>query len=319
MMNLNERAWNLLGATEGKAEELGISVHKLQCGTKLFDCGVTASGGVQAGLLMAEAAMAGLGQVWVELKQIAGMPWIWISVQSDHPLEACYLSQAAHWAVDDGEFRAMGSGPACLLNSGLEVGQTFGFHENSEKAVLILEGPCLPGDESCRRLADECEVDPENLTLMVATTACLAGSVQIAARSLETGLHKLHQMGSDLRKIASGMGSCPIAPPAGDDLTALGWTNDMVFRGASVCLFLRETSEDEIRCLAEAMPSSCSSMYGKPFLQVLRDGGGFYQVDPGLFAPAEVTLVSLESGAVFHAGCMDEAGLAAVLKGNNNG
>jgi len=317
MMNLNERAWQMLEATEGKAEDLGISVHKFRCGTKLFDCGAAASGGVQAGLLMVQVGMAGLGSTWIEKKPTAGMPWMWISVLSDHPLEACYLSQAAHWAVDDGEFRAMGSGPGCLLNPNLGVGQALGYHEKSEKAVLILESPGLPGDESCRKLADLCEVDPENLTLMVAPTACLAGSVQIAARSLETGLHKLHQIGFDLRKVTSGMGSCPIAPPPGDNLTALGWTNDMVFLGASVCLFLRGTPEEKMKRLAEEMPSSRSPMYGKPFLQVLKEVGGFYQVDPGLFAPAEVTLMSLDSGAVFHAGTIDESGLAAVLKGNN--
>ena len=67
--------------------------------------------------------------------------------------------------------------------------------------------------------------------------------------------------------------------------------------------------------LVEELPSSRSPAYGKPFLQVLQEAGGFYQVDPGLFAPAEVTLVSLASGASFHAGALDEIRLAQVFQG----
>ena len=209
----------------------------------------------------------------------------------------------------------MGSGPACLLNRELQVGAEFGHVENAAHAVLVLEAPALPDDDTCRKLAAACGVEPASLAVLVAPTASLAGSAQIAARAVETALHKLHQLGFDLRTVASASGRCPLAPPAASDLLALGRTNDMIFLASSVCLFLRDAADEELALLVEKMPASRSPAYGKPFLQVLKEAGGFYQVDPGLFAPAEVTLVSLSSGASFHAGALDEIRLAQVFRG----
>ena len=315
MMKLNERAWQFLQAHKDKTEELGIFLSEATCGTQLFDCGVHAPGGLGAGWLMAAVGMSGLGTVTLEMSPASGQPWTWFLVQSDHPLEACYLSQAAHWAVMEVGYHAMGSGPACLLNRELQVGAEFGQVEESTHAVLVLEAPALPGEAVCRSLAAACRVDPANLAVLVAPTASLAGSAQIASRAVETALHKLHHSGFDLRRVASASGRCPLAPPAASDLLALGRTNDMVFLASSVCLFLRVAPDEVLARLVEQLPASRSPAYGKPFLQVLKDAGGFYQVDPGLFAPAEVTLVSLSSGASFHAGALDEARLAQLFRG----
>ena len=317
MMNLNERAWQFLQVHMLKAEEFGILISEASCGTRVFDCGVHTPGGLGAGWLMAQTGMSALGTVTLEMSPVAGKSWPWFVVQSDHPLQACYLSQSAHWAVQEGEYRAMGSGPACLLNLGLNVGQEFGYAEKAEHALLVLEAPALPDDQTCRSLAAACGVDPANLALMIAPTASLAGSAQIAARSLETALHKLHHLGFDLHRVVSGMGRCPLAPPAGDDLTAIGRTNDMVFFGASVVLYIQGTKDEQLARLADALPSSSSPAYGKPFLQVLKEAGGFYQVDPGLFAPAEATLVNLETGASFHGGAVDEIRLEQVFHGGS--
>jgi methenyltetrahydromethanopterin cyclohydrolase len=319
MMNLNERAWGALQGAADRAEELGILVSKAGCGTLIFDCGVHAPGGLGAGLLMAEIGMAGLASARLEMADAAGMPWTWVVVHSDHLLQACFLSQSAHWAVQEGAYRAMGSGPACLLHQGLNVGQEFGYVEKADHAVLVLEAPALPDETVCRSLAASCGVDPANLAIMIAPTASLAGSAQIAARALETALHKLHHLGFDLRRVVSGMGRCPVAAPTGDDLTALGRTNDMVFFCASVILHIQGTTDEELARLVQELPSSKSPAYGKPFLLVLKEAGGFYQVDPGLFAPAEATLISLSSGTSCHAGGVDNARLLAAVGRSGNG
>src|SRR5439155_1557172 len=72
---------------------------------------------------------------------------------------------------------------------------------------------------------------PPQLTFVAAPTASLAGGVQIAARILETGLHKMDTLGFDLKKIVSGIGTAPLPPVAKNDLRAIGRTNDCILYG----------------------------------------------------------------------------------------
>jgi methenyltetrahydromethanopterin cyclohydrolase len=305
MTSLNERAWIEKEQTIARSIELGITVEERPSGTRILDAGINTRGGLDAGLAMARIGISGLGNVVIDMAPLREIPWLWVSVQSDHPLEACYLSQAAHWQVDVNNYHAMGSGPACLLNQGLGVGNAFKYQETSDYAVLVLESATLPDDQTCKLLAENCKVNPEKLAVIVAPTSSLAGSVQIAARSLETGLHKLHQMGFDLNKVVSGKGRCPIAAPTGSEITSLGKTNDAMMFASQVWLSVQDVQDDEMAGWTQRIPSSTSPSYGEPFLQTIKKAGGFYAVDPGLFAPAEVTMVNLKSGKTFHAGSID--------------
>lgn len=317
MNHWNDFAWKELEKGISKADYLGISVEKMKSGVLVVDAGVKAGGGLEAGLAMAKIGMAGMGHPSINMDAVCGVPWLNVVTVSDHPTGACFLSQAAHWQVQVGDFRAMGSGPACLRNKDLEPGKEIGFDESSKYAVLVLETGTLPGDEVCQSLVEKCRVAPDHLALVVAPTSSLAGSAQIAARSVETGLHKLQQLGFDLRKVASGTGKCPVASPTGDDMLSLGKTNDVVLFGCQVWLSVRDVSDGELDALASKIPSSCSPSYGEPFLELLKKAGGFYGIDPGLFAPAEITLANLDSGSVFHAGKVDEPRLSKALFGDH--
>jgi methenyltetrahydromethanopterin cyclohydrolase len=315
MTSLNERAWRRLEKVIEAQDRLSISVRVMECGTWLVDAGVNAVGGLEAGLAMAEVGMSDLGTAQLELAELNGIPWPWVMVHSDQPLQACFMSQAAHWPVQTGSFRAMGSGPACLLNIDLDTGKSFALEEKSNCAVLVLETHQLPDEAVCRSLAGSCGVKPKKMAILVAPTSSLAGSAQIAARSVETGLHKLHTLGFDLRLTAGGMGRCPIAAPTGDDFTSIGRTNDLVMFACQIWLSIRGASDATLADLIAKLPASTSSIYGPPFIEALKQAGGFYEIDPGLFAPAEATLVNLDSGRTFHAGGMDINRLAGVLKG----
>ena len=314
MKSLNELAWPSVERANREKDRLGILVRKMDCGTWLIDAGVNVNGGMEAGLVMAEAGMANLASARLDLSNLNEMPWPWVVVQSDHPLEACFLSQAAHWPIQTGSFRAMGSGPGSLLNKALNPGKSFGFEERSDWAVLVLETRQLPDETVCRLLAESCGVSPEKMALFVAPTSSLSGSVQIAARSVETGLHKLHSLEFDLHQVVSGMGRCPVAAPTGDDFISLGRTNDMVMFASQVWLTTRGVSNEILADLVLKLPAATSPSYGPPFIEALKKSGGFYELDPGLFAPAEATLANLESGKIFHAGGIDSERLARVLK-----
>ncbi len=315
MNSLNEKAWTQLDTEIASADKLGILTHSMQCGTLVVDAGVHASGGMAAGLAMARIGMAGMAEAWMEMRVMDDDAWPTIFVHSDHPLEACYLSQAAHWQVDIDGYRALGSGPACLLNTELDPGKPFGFTEKANRGVLVLEAPGLPSDGVCQALAVQCGIAPEQLALVVAPTSSLAGSVQIAARSVETALHKMHTLNVDLKVLASAFGCCPMAQPTGDDMVSLGKTNDVVIFGCQVWLATHGMPDELLSEVVKKIPSSTSPSYGEPFLKTLKKVGGFYNIDPGLFAPAEVTITNLDTGAIFHAGKQDQERLLKTLKG----
>jgi methenyltetrahydromethanopterin cyclohydrolase len=140
------------------------------------------------------------------------------------------------------------------------------------------------------------------VTLAVAPTASLAGGVQVVARVVETGLHKLDTLGFDVTRVVSALGTAPLPPAATSDVRAIGRTNDCVLYGGHVHYTVR-ADDDELAALAEKLPASASRDYGTPFYDIFqRYEGDFYKIDPLLFSPAEVWLTSTASGKTFHAG-----------------
>lgn len=313
MIPLNEPAWRIVEDVLEQAGTLGVDPLRRDCGALVLDAGVHAQGGYQAGLRLALAGTSGLAPARLVLRELAELPWPHVELSSDQPFLACFACQSAHWPVDLHGARGMGSGPACLLTlprrfPALEV--------DGQHAVLVLEARELPDDPVCRELAEACGVAAENLAVLVAPTSSLAGATQIAARSIETALHKLHHLGFDLGAVKSGLGVCPIAQPCGDDYRSLGATNDAMAFGAQVWLSVAGVSDPELAVLAPSIPARASPAYGRPFLETLAVGGGFYAVDPGLFAPAEIVLANLDTGCIHAAGRRDEPRLAAALRGS---
>jgi methenyltetrahydromethanopterin cyclohydrolase len=299
--NLNSQAERLAQEIIANAEQLRVGVRNV-AGATVFDCGIEAQGGLEAGRLLAEVCMAGLGTVHI----IPGSPDLWpgpaVVVQTDAPVAACMAAQYAGWKVQHEKFFAMGSGPMRAAAGKEELFDKIGYREKSEAAVGVLETRSFPPDDVLRTLAEACGVPIERLTILVAPTASQAGGVQIAARSVETALHKLIELGFDLSRIESGFGTAPLPPVAHEDLAAIGRTNDAVLYGAEVTLWLRGDDES-LRQIGPRIPSSASADYGEPFTEIFkRYGGDFYQIDPLLFSPAVVTLMNLDTGNSFRFG-----------------
>jgi methenyltetrahydromethanopterin cyclohydrolase len=139
--------------------------------------------------------------------------------------------------------------------------------------------------------------------------------VQIAARIVETALHKLHELEFDVRRVVSGFGSAPLPPPARKDTEAIGRTNDAILYGGQVELTV-DAPDEELEPIAQRLPASASRDYGEPFGKVLEDANwDFYAIDPMLFSPAEVRLVSTASGRSFHAGGVNPEVLERSFRG----
>jgi len=298
-VSVNERAAAIAERMIADAEALGVEVTTLANGAKVIDA---AGGGFGAGKLFAEACMGGLGEVTFTALDF-GPFWLpGVSVSVEKPAVACMASQYAGWAIKVGKFFALGSGPARALSRVEELYERLSYRDEADVAVIALEGRKLPSEEVAEHIARKCGISPEKLYILIAPTASVVGSVQIAARVVETGMHKMMELGFDVEQVASGYGTCPIAPVAEDDLRAIGRTNDCVLYGGRAFYAVR-ADDAEIERVIEQIPSSASRDYGKPFYELFQAyGGDFYQIDPLLFSPAEVSINNLTSGRTYHAG-----------------
>ena len=311
-LEMNERAWALADACALRADELRIAIHRLPSGARVIDAGVNVAGGLGAGHVLSELCMGGLGHVELTTMAIDSESWPAVHVWTDHPAEACMASQYAGWAISPEGYFAMGSGPLrAKARVEKELFAKLGYAEEAARGVLVLEGRTLPTDEVATWIAGKAGIAPDALTMMVAPTASLAGGMQIVARSIETGLHKMDTLGFDVRKVVSAMGVAPLPPVAKSDMRAIGRTNDCVLYGAHARYTVR-AEDDELAALAERLPSSSSADYGTPFYDIFkRYDNDFYKIDPRLFSPAEVWLTSVSSGRTFHGGKVNAAVLRA--------
>jgi len=301
-LSLNQRAHELADHLAADADALRVAARTLPDGTRVIDCGSAVRGGLEAGRLFAEITMGGLGSVSFAPLVLEGRWMPALTVVTDHPALACLGSQYAGWKIDRDGYFAMASGPGRALIRAEELYDDLDVDERASTAVLTLETGDEPPEELAAYVADRAGVAPGDLTLLFAPTASLAGGVQIAARIVETALHKLHELEFDPRRVVSGFGTCPLPPVARTDPEAIGRTNDAILYGGQVELTV-DAPGDELEALVDRLPSSASEDHGQPFGKVLEAANwDFYAIDPLLFSPAEVRLVSVESGRSFHAG-----------------
>jgi methenyltetrahydromethanopterin cyclohydrolase len=223
-------------------------------------------------------------------------------------------SQYAGWAIDPAGYFAMGSGPLrAKARVERELFAKLGYGERATRGVLVLEGRTLPTDDVAAWVAGKAGVAPDAITFAVAPTASLAGGIQVVARVLETGLHKMDTIGFDVTRVVSAIGTAPLPPTAKSDIRAIGRTNDCILYGGQARYTVR-AEDDELADLAERLPASASADYGTPFYDIFkRYDNDFYKIDPLLFSPAEVWLSSATSGRTFHAGRLDADVLRASL------
>ena len=311
-LQMNELANEIADHMEEHAAALRVRAQSLPTGARIIDAGVDVDGGYDAGLLLSEICMGGLGNVAYSPVPIGGETWPGVTVWTDHPAVSCMASQYAGWAISVDKFFAMGSGPLrAHARVERELFEKLDYAEEAAHGVLVLEGRVLPTDAVAAWVAQKARLQPSQLTFVVAPTASLAGGVQISARILETGLHKMETLGFDVRRIVSGIGTAPLPPVAKNDLRAIGRTNDCILYGGQARYTVR-ASDAELAELVERVPASASRDYGTPFYDIFqRYEGDFYKIDPLLFSPAEVWLTSTESGRTFHAGHLDPEVLTA--------
>jgi methenyltetrahydromethanopterin cyclohydrolase len=289
------------------AQELRVGVERLPNGTTVVDAGIKHTGGLEAGRLIAEICMGGLGHVSLQTSNtFPRWPWM-LSVHSNNPVLSCLGSQYAGWSLAHEKFFSLGSGPGRALAGREELYKELGYKDAAEAACLVLESDKTPPMEVIEKVARDTGVKAENLTFILTPTRSLAGTVQIVARVLEVSMHKIHTLHFPLDHVVDGMASAPLPPPSPDFLTGMGRTNDAILFGGHAHLFVKG-DDDAAAKLATTLPSSASRDYGRPFAEVFKAVNmDFYKIDPMLFSPAAVTVTAIESGNSFVGGKLDAA------------
>jgi methenyltetrahydromethanopterin cyclohydrolase len=309
-MGLNRRAGTLVETLVEEAKALRLGISNLSNGTRVIDAGIECAGGLEAGRLIAEVCLAGLGRVSLSGSgPVEDWP-VSVQVHTTDPVLACLGSQYAGWSLSHGEgkgaFHALGSGPGrAMARKEKELFRELGIADQGDSACLVLEVDKVPPVDIADKIASACGIDARGLTLILTPTRSLAGTVQVVSRVLEVAMHKAHELGFPLERIVDGSGTAPLPPPAPDFLNAMGRTNDAILFGGSVVLYVMGSDADA-EALCNKLPSSASRDYGRPFAEVFKAYGyDFFQVDPMLFSPARVTVSSLESGNSFRSGALD--------------
>jgi methenyltetrahydromethanopterin cyclohydrolase len=305
-LSVNVRASGLVALLVAEAGSLKIGVTRGSLGEQLIDAGSRFQGGIAAGLRIAEICMGGLGHV--ALTPAALTPnWPWtVATRSSHPVIACLGSQYAGWKLshkaDSSSFFALGSGPARALARREPLFEKLAYVDRADSGTLVLESAVAPPAPVVEKIAHDCGISPQRLTIIFAPTQSLAGSTQIAARALEVALHKALELGFPLDRIVDGMAAAPLCPPHPDFVAAMGRTNDAIIYGGQVHLFVSGAADDA-KSFAERLPSRQSHDYGRSFAELFASvNGDFYAIDPMLFSPAMVIVTAIETGESFRAG-----------------
>jgi methenyltetrahydromethanopterin cyclohydrolase len=318
-VSVNSYALPIVKHMIANADQLRLKIDRLDNGCTVIDAGIQAVGGLEAGRLITEVCMGGLGKV--TLTHNPAFPnWpMTVNVHSTNPVIACLGSQYAGWSLSHGEgksaFYALGSGPARAMATKVKDGvekpveelyEELGYRDVCAKTSIVMEVDKVPPVEITEKIARACKVETDSVYVILTPTSSLAGGMQVVGRVLEVALHKAHSLHFPLGNILDGSASAPVPPPHPNFVKAMGRTNDAILFGGTVHLFVKG-SDEAAAALARELPSSTSRDYGKPFAEVFKEYKyDFFKVDPMLFSPARVIVTAVESGRSFHAGELDE-------------
>ncbi|MFO8019083.1 MAG: methenyltetrahydromethanopterin cyclohydrolase [Promethearchaeia archaeon] len=309
-LKINNLAKKIVEQIINKKEIYSAQVQSLENGATVIDM---TEATWEGGKLVGEICMGGLGTVEFSTYDLDGHYLPSVNVYTSEPIISCMASQLAGWSVklkkeveEDGEvkkktvFDSLGSGPARAKSKAeKKLFAELNYEDESDCAVIVFETSKRPNEEIMEIVAKKCHVNVENTYALYAPTACLTGSIQVAARIVETGVHKLHEIDFPLDVLQDGFGTTTVAPIAKDDFSAMGRTNDSLIAGGLTFYNIKvdKDKEKEIFEMLKEAPANTSPSYGKPFLDIFKEVDyQFYEIDPGLFAPAKYTVTNVKTG-----------------------
>jgi len=307
-LSVNRLAWRLLEELLEKPDFYGVKVERKGKGTILVDAGIKARGGFEAGRLITEICMGGLGKADITCRKYGDLELQSIFVYTDHPAIATLGSQYAGWQINEEGCFAIGSGPArALALKPKEVCEEIHYRDECDRAIVVLETEKSPPAKLMECFVRDCRVQPEKLAVILTPTTSLAGATQVSGRIVETGIHKLRRLGFDPNMVLYAWGCAPISPVSPKFTRAMARTNDAILYGGTSCFIVEYDDDDKLKKIVKKAPSMASKAYGKPFIEIFKEAKyDFYKIDPDLFAPAVIIVNNAKTGNTFRSGEINE-------------
>ena len=316
-LSLNQRAHELADRLAADARRIagrGADAARRDAGDRLRQRRPRRARGGRAGSPRSPWAASARSASRRSSSTAAGCPAL--TVVTDHPALACLASQYAGWKIDRDGYFAMASGPGRALIRAEDLYDDLDVDERASTAVLCLETGDEPPEELARvrgrarrrgagRPHAAVRADGEPRRRRPGRRARRRDRAAQAARARV----RHPARGERLRDLsAAAGGERPTRRRSGARTTR----SSTAARSSSPST--RPTTSS--RRSSIALPSSASEDHGEPFGKVLEEADwDFYAIDPLLFSPAEVRLVSVESGRSFHAGGVRARRARAVLPG----
>jgi len=303
-LSVNQLAMRILNKLLENPEFYNVKIEEAKSGAIVVDAGISAEGGIEAGRLITEICMGGCSKAEITCKKYGELELQSIFVYTEHPVIATLGSQYAGWQIKEQDYSAIGSGPARALALKPErVFREIGYRDDFNKAVMVMETDKFPPEGLLKSIANACHVSAADLVVVLTPTTSVAGAVQIAGRTIEAGVHKLSRLGLNPNAIIHACGCAPVPPTHLKFANAMARTNDAILYGGTSHYTVRYDDDEKLKEIVQKAPSTASSNYGKPFIEVFKEADrDFYKVDPNLFAPAMVVIDNLKTGKTFAQG-----------------
>ena len=309
MISVNKKSQELVRDLIDNSDYYRVSVSKGHNECVSIDAGVNELGNMEAGRVISEICLGGIGRVHI-LNTLQNSEWpLTINVNTNNPVIACLGSQYAGWSLSSKEegskFNALGSGPARALALKEPLFDDISYSDKSDKTCIVMEVDSFPPNDVIDKISNDTGVEPKNLTIIITPTSSIAGNIQVVSRVLEVALHKAHELKFPMSDVIEGFGSAPIPPTSPDFLTAMGRTNDAIIF-AGITQLLVSTTDEMAEELCNKMPSSTSNDYGKPFADIFKEYEyDFFKIDANLFSPSKVIISNMKTGNTFISGKID--------------
>ncbi len=304
MVSINEEAVKVVKNVITDAARLGVEIKRLSNGTTVLDMGVNADGSWQAGIEFVKLNMGNLGMVDIVPYCVGDLELSGVFVHSDQVVTSTIASQIAGWKITHGNNTIIGSGPAraqAVVDSDYYFEMT-DYRDQNDECVLCLQMDELPDLNIAKEVAKGCGISPDNIYLVVAPSASLVGSIQVAARSVEQTVHKMFEHDFDLKNIKFAKGLAPIAPLINDETEAMGRINDALLYGG-YSEFWVDCDDKEINKVINKLVSEASDHCGKPFSELFSEAEyDFYKMDKNIHAMSKVKMHNIKTGKLFEAG-----------------
>mgnify|MGYP001455361941 CR=1 FL=1 len=305
-ISINEKTNKLVNYLVQEEEKLGIEVSNGPFDCKIIDAGVKTKGSVEAGLIISEICLGGLGKTSLIPYNNIEISAYAVNVFAAEPVLSCLGSQYAGWSLSSGDFFSLGSGPVRSIAQKEEIFKELNYKDRPQNTVVVLEVDKFPPEEIVKKIATDCNLEPKKISFILTPTISLSGNIQVVSRVLEVAIHKIHELKFPLEKIIHGLGFAPLPPLAKDFITGMGRTNDAIIYGGVVQLMMNG-SDSELEDLSKKLPSNSSKDYGKPFKEIFKNYEmDFYKIDGSLFSPAVTIINSIDTGRTFRGGSINE-------------